>query len=149
MAQRRKRTGFQWIFRVLSDPTRLRLLHLANGRELCVCYLTEVLRLSQPKISRHLAYLRRFRLVTARRQGKWMHYRLILPRHAAAAGILKNTLELIRTHPQMQYDLAHLDRASCSPDKYNVPRGAPTPKVLTKTAAMLRFLSPNKHTRRS
>src|SRR2546427_12618966 len=67
------------LFRALADSTRLRLLNLMNGREVCVCYFVEILKTSQPKISRHLAYLRRAGIVAARRDGKWMHYRLVPP----------------------------------------------------------------------
>jgi ArsR family transcriptional regulator, arsenate/arsenite/antimonite-responsive transcriptional repressor len=61
-------------FRALADPTRLRLLNLLSEGEVCVCFLSEALGVVQPKVSRHLAYLRREGLVTARREGKWMHY---------------------------------------------------------------------------
>jgi ArsR family transcriptional regulator len=54
-------------FQALGDPTRLRLLHLIVGREVCVCHLVEVLGCPQPKISRHLAYLRAAGIVAARR----------------------------------------------------------------------------------
>jgi len=64
------------IFRALSDRTRLRILHLLLPGELCVCHIVDVLELSQPKISRHLAYLRRTGLVLARKQGLWNYYRL-------------------------------------------------------------------------
>ena len=60
----------------LSDPTRLRILGLLLTGEVCVCDIHETLRISQPKASRHLAYLRAARLVDARREGLWMHYRL-------------------------------------------------------------------------
>jgi ArsR family transcriptional regulator, arsenate/arsenite/antimonite-responsive transcriptional repressor len=63
-------------FRAFSDRTRLRILNLLKPGELCVCDLVRVLGSPQPKISRHLAYLRRARLVTARKEGLWMHYRL-------------------------------------------------------------------------
>src|SRR5271163_2844810 len=63
-------------YAALADENRLRLLHLIKDGEICVCYLQEVLRTNQPKISRHLAYLKRAGLVEARRDGKWMHYRL-------------------------------------------------------------------------
>jgi len=62
------------VFKALSDPTRLRLLGLLSDGEVCVCFLCDVLKLVQPKVSRHLAYLKRAGLVTARRDGKWMHY---------------------------------------------------------------------------
>src|SRR6202012_4654440 len=81
------------LFAALADPTRLRLLNLIAGREVCVCYLVEILRQGQPKISRHLAYLRRAGIVSARREGKWMHYRLVEPRDRAAASILAAVLE--------------------------------------------------------
>jgi ArsR family transcriptional regulator len=69
------------MFRAFSDRTRLRILQLLRPGELCVCDLVSVLKLPQPKISRHLAYLRRAGLVTARKQGLWSYYRL-----APAAG---------------------------------------------------------------
>src|SRR6266849_5469624 len=64
-----------FLFKTLSDPTRLRLLNLLACGETCVCDLTDTLRVVQPKVSRHLARLKRAGLVEARREGKWMHYR--------------------------------------------------------------------------
>src|SRR5665213_3497755 len=64
------------MFRAFSDRTRLRILNLLRDGELCVCDIVRVLELPQPKISRHLAYLRKARLVTARKDGLWMHYQL-------------------------------------------------------------------------
>jgi ArsR family transcriptional regulator, arsenate/arsenite/antimonite-responsive transcriptional repressor len=81
------------LFRALADATRLRLLNLIGNREICVCYFVEILGMSQPKISRHLAYLRRAGVVAARRDGKWMHYRLAAPRDEAVAGVLRETLK--------------------------------------------------------
>jgi ArsR family transcriptional regulator len=63
-------------FRALSDRTRLRILHLLEGGELCVCHLVEILAVPQPTASRHLAYLRRAGLVIARKEGLWSYYRL-------------------------------------------------------------------------
>lgn len=60
----------------LADETRLRLLCLMQKREICVCHLQSVLQTNQPKISRHLAYLKRAGLVFARRDGKWTHYKI-------------------------------------------------------------------------
>jgi len=60
----------------LADPVRLRVLRLLRGRELCVCELVDVLRMPQYAISRHLRSLRTLGLVAARRDGRWMHYRL-------------------------------------------------------------------------
>ena len=64
------------MFRAFSDRTRLRILHLPLNGELCVCDLVSVLDLPQPKVSRHLAYLRRAVLVTSRKEGLWMYYQL-------------------------------------------------------------------------
>ena len=64
------------LFRAFADPTRLRILHLLTSGELCVCDLVDVLRVPQPKVSRHLAYLRKAGLVSARRDGFWSHYQL-------------------------------------------------------------------------
>lgn len=69
------RYGPARLFKTLSDPTRLRLLNLLACGETCVCELTDTLRVVQPKVSRHLARLKRAGLVEARREGKWMHYR--------------------------------------------------------------------------
>jgi ArsR family transcriptional regulator len=64
------------IMKALSDETRLRILHLLHGRELCVCDLVEGLGLSQAKVSRHLAVLRAAGLVVDERRSQWMYYRL-------------------------------------------------------------------------
>ena len=64
------------MFRAFSDRTRLRILHLLLPGELCVCHIVDALDLPQPKVSRHLAYLRRTRLVLARKEGLWNYYRL-------------------------------------------------------------------------
>jgi len=68
-----------FLFKTLSDPTRLRLLNLLACGETCVCELTDTLRVVQPKVSRHLAHLKRARLVEPRRNGKWTHYRWAQP----------------------------------------------------------------------
>ena len=115
------------VFAALADPTRLRLLNLIAGREVCVCYLVEVLRQSQPKISRHLAYLRRAGVVQARREGKWMHYRIVMPPHIGATQILRQTLESMKDERAMQADRARLVKACCSPRKFAGIEGAPLP----------------------
>jgi ArsR family transcriptional regulator len=62
--------------KALADPTRLRILGLVAGGEVCVCHLHEALGIPQPTASRHLAYLRRAGLVDGRREGLWVYYRL-------------------------------------------------------------------------
>jgi ArsR family transcriptional regulator len=75
-------------FRAVADRTRLRILHLLLPGELCVCDLVAALRLSQPMVSRHLAYLRRAGLVACRREGPWCYYRLAAPQTPFAAALL-------------------------------------------------------------
>jgi ArsR family transcriptional regulator, arsenate/arsenite/antimonite-responsive transcriptional repressor len=63
--------------KAFADPVRLRLLSLlSDDREVCVCHLHEALDLPQPTVSRHLAYLRKGGLVSGRKEGLWVHYRL-------------------------------------------------------------------------
>jgi ArsR family transcriptional regulator len=115
------------LFAALADPTRLRLLNLMNGREVCVCYFVEILKQGQPKISRHLAYLRRAGIVEARREGKWMHYRIERPDDPRAASILDATLTSFEADRNMQADLARLGRACCEPHRFVTLQGAPIP----------------------
>ena len=118
------------LFAALADRTRLRLLNLMNGKEVCVCYFVEILEQSQPKISRHLAYLRRAGIVAARREGKWIHYKIVVPKHAGAARILTETLAVLREDKAMQADLSRLTKACCAPQKLPALDGAPTPRTV-------------------
>jgi ArsR family transcriptional regulator len=115
------------MFAALADPTRLRLLNLMRGREVCVCYFVEILQQSQPKISRHLAYLRNAGVVSARREGKWMHYRIEMPRDAGAAAILDEVLRSLEEDSEMRADFSRLNRACCQPAKFVALEGAPAP----------------------
>jgi ArsR family transcriptional regulator, arsenate/arsenite/antimonite-responsive transcriptional repressor len=114
-------------FQALGDRTRLRLLNLMSDREVCVCYFVEILGYPQPKISRHLAYLRSAGIVAARREGKWMHYRIVMPPHAGATHILKQTLETLRQEKGLQLDAVRLDKACCAPGQLVSLAGAPRP----------------------
>ncbi len=118
------------LFAALADPTRLRLLNLMNGREVCVCYFVEILEQGQPKISRHLAYLRRAGIVEARREGKWMHYRIERPDDARAAAILDVTLKSLETDPNMKADLERLVQACCVPQSFVTLQAAPIPMTI-------------------
>ena len=103
------------LFAALADTTRLRLLNLMAGREVCVCHFVEILGQSQPKISRHLAYLRKTGLVAARREGKWMHYSICTPANSAASSILAAVLAALNSDKLMQADRAQLAPACCTP----------------------------------
>ncbi|HBX38348.1 MAG TPA: transcriptional regulator [Pseudohongiella sp.] len=82
-------------FKAVADETRLlSLLMIEQAGELCVCELMAALELPQPKISRHLAQLRKTGLVSDRRDGQWVYYRL----HPALADWMKATLSNARHH---------------------------------------------------
>ena len=111
----------------LADHTRLRLLNLMGDDEVCVCFLVEALGVTQPKISRHLAYLRRAGIVTARREGKWMHYRLEKPQDPHALAILSAVDASFKSNPRMQVDRTKLVRLCCSSSVPAPLKRAPKP----------------------
>jgi ArsR family transcriptional regulator len=120
--------GLERFFQALGDRTRLRLLNLMGDNEICVCYFVEILDQPQPKISRHLAYLRSAGIVAARREGKWMHYRIVTPPHVGAAQLLRQTLAALAEERAMQADRTRLAKACCAPQKFVSLEGAPVPK---------------------
>ena len=129
MAMRSKAFSMERFFRALADRTRLRVLNLMGEQELCVCYFVEILGMSQPKVSRHLAYLRNAGIVNARREGKWMHYRMLRPANSAAQRILSNVLAWMRRDPEMQRDRSRLKTACCSPERFVTLQSAPRPSA--------------------
>lgn len=118
-------------FRALADHTRLRLLNLMGTDEVCVCFFVEVLRTNQPKISRHLAYLRRAGVVAARREGKWMHYRIVEPPDSHAARIFKEVRDWLKEDAEMQRDRERFVKVCCAPQPPVQLRGAPRPASLS------------------
>jgi ArsR family transcriptional regulator len=77
------------LFKAFSDETRLRILNLLAQRPHCVCEFQSILRVPQPTVSRHLAYLRRCGLVEEQRHGKFIVYALAEPRDAVHAAMLR------------------------------------------------------------
>src|SRR6266550_6305453 len=104
-------SGVVGLLQALGDPTRLRIVNLLRGGEICVCYFVELLGEPQPKISRHLAYLRRAGVVGARREGKWMHYSLTETEHRA---ILDAVIDSVADDRKMQRDRMEQERACCA-----------------------------------
>jgi len=98
------------LFRAFADHTRLRILNMLRGGEVCVCDLVKVIDAPQPKISRHLAYLRRAGLVRARKDGLWSHYTLA----PAAGGCHQKLLECLESCfqdiPELAADAKALQR---------------------------------------
>ena len=111
------------VLKALADGTRLRILGLLTTGEVCVCHIHESLKISQPKASRHLAYLRRAGLVTTRREGLWVHYQL-----APAVDPLVGTIQQAVTHAlghigAVQKDAQRLQRQTgcCLPASDEAP----------------------------
>jgi len=126
----KQRYNLEDLFKALADRTRLRLINLIGESEVCVCFLTEILKMSQPKISRHLAYLRRARIVTPRREGKWMHYRLTDPPDEHAAQIFREVRSSLAEHPELQRDREKLEKVCCAVQLPVQLRRAPRPMEL-------------------
>jgi ArsR family transcriptional regulator len=117
------------LFQALADRTRLRLLSLMSGGEVCVCFFVEVLDEPQPKISRHLAYLRSAGLVSARREGKWANYTITPPEHSTARSVFDAVMAALKDDREMQRDRAALARACCAPRGPEQLRRAPRPAI--------------------
>ncbi len=135
MKAKDKSFNMERFFQALGDNTRLRLLNLMGDQEICVCYFVEILDQPQPKISRHLAYLRSAGMVAARREGKWMHYRIVMPPNIGAAQVLQQTLAWLKEERTMQADRARLSKACCSPGKFATLQGAPLPTSIDPNTA--------------
>lgn len=118
------------VFKALADRTRLRLINLMGEDEVCVCFFVEVLKINQPKISRHLAYLRRAGVVSARREGKWIHYRIVEPVDPHAANIFREVRIWLSNEPAMQSDRIRLRKICCAPKLPVQLQRAPVPASL-------------------
>lgn len=122
-----KAFDMELFFAALADRTRLRLLNLMGTDEVCVCYFVEVIRTNQPKISRHLAYLRRAGIVAARREGKWMHYRITEPADERAARVFAEVRAWLADEREMRRDRGRLAKVCCAPHPPVAIQGAPRP----------------------
>jgi ArsR family transcriptional regulator len=121
--------GLEQLFQALGDRTRVRILNLLADGEICVCFFVEVLGEPQPKISRHLAYLRGAGLVGTRREAKWMHYRITPPEHPAARRAFEAVLGTFAVDRDLQKDRVALANAVCSPRVPEQLRRAPRPTI--------------------
>ena len=127
---REKPFDMKLFFAALADDTRLRLLNLMQDVEICVCFFVEVIGPNQPKISRHLAYLRRAGIVAARRDGIWAHYRIVAPKNEHAAKVLGDVREWLKTDKAMQKDRKKLANVCCAAQPPVTIQGAPRPKFV-------------------
>ena len=92
------------MFRAFSDRTRLRILNILRDGELCVGDIVASLGAPQPRISRHLAYLRKAKLVTVRKSGLWSHYSLAPARTAFHRKLLECLGKCFTEVPELQAD---------------------------------------------
>ncbi len=102
------------VFRAFADRTRLRILHLLLRGELCVCDLVRVIGAPQPKVSRHLAYLRKAGLVSSRRQGLWMYYELAPAQSAFHKKMMECLSCCFIDVPELAKDMKQLKGGCCA-----------------------------------
>ena len=100
--------SFSRLFRALGDETRLRIVALLSHGELCVCHLEDALRLSQPKVSRHLGILRLAGVVDYRREGSWVYYRLVAQADPECEHQLKTLVQTFSKRAVLRKDLERL-----------------------------------------
>jgi ArsR family transcriptional regulator len=99
------------VFKALADKTRLRILALLGNNEVCVCHIHDSLELPQPTVSRHLAYLRRTGLVTARRDGVWMHYQVSRSLDPVVRGVVGAAVDVLKRVPVAAQDQRQFRRS--------------------------------------
>jgi ArsR family transcriptional regulator len=104
------------MFRAFSDRTRLRILNLLKGGELCVCDLVRIIDAPQPTISRHLAYLRKSKLVIVRREGLWMYYKLSPAHNDFHRKLLECLSCCFGNMPELAKDTKRMKRACAEDD---------------------------------
>ena len=98
--------------RALADPTRLRILALLKGGEVCVCHIHEALAIPQPTASRHLASLRRAGLVDTRKAGLWVHYSLAKMPDTVLETLVETVTHCVGHAPTITRDRKRLERAT-------------------------------------
>jgi ArsR family transcriptional regulator len=92
------------MFRAFSDRTRLRILHMLKQREHCVGDIVTILRMAQPRVSRHLAYLRKAQLVHVRQAGLWKYYSLAPAQNGFHERLLGCLIDCFEDVPEIQAD---------------------------------------------
>ena len=115
--QDRQLSAMEAVLKALADKTRLRILGLLAGGEVCVCHIHESLRIPQPKASRHLAYLKRAGLVVDRKDGLWVHYRLASPRDGVIGAMLSSVTHVLTHLPVTTKDRQRFEKVTgcCAP----------------------------------
>jgi ArsR family transcriptional regulator len=96
------------LFKALGDDTRLRIVALLSHGELCVCHIQEALGLPQPNVSRQLAVLRSAGIVSDRREGTWVYYRLAPPSDPDCARYLRDVVQTFARRDVLRRDVERL-----------------------------------------
>ena len=105
------------VLKALADPTRLRILGLLQQDAVCVCHIHDSLKISQPKASRHLAYLRRAGVVSSEKRGLWVYYRLAPQPTPAVQAVLDAAIESTAAMSVTAQDAKRLEREmACAPE---------------------------------
>jgi len=103
------------LFKVLGDPTRLRLaVLLAIKGETCVCFLAQALDEPDFKVSRHLGIMRSAGMVEARREGTRMYYKLAEPRHWVEECLHQCFRDCLANHKTIRADMKRLEKTTCA-----------------------------------
>ena len=102
-------------FRALADETRLRIVALLSHGELCVCHIQQALNRSQPTVSRQLGVLRAAGIVADRRDGTWVHYRLLEQVQTDRARHLRSLVSSFARQEQLRREVHRL-RKRCGPE---------------------------------
>ncbi|MEP7270157.1 MAG: metalloregulator ArsR/SmtB family transcription factor [Acidobacteriota bacterium] len=141
MGEEIRLAGLAQVLRASGDATRLRLINLlCRSSELCVDDLVGITGQSQPKVSRHLAYLRRVGLVSYRKDGLWVYYRLRDDPDQAVGVILEALRQSLGLLDDLEADLEELQGLQGKrppvrfthrrPDSHTRSRGRPLPTNL-------------------
>jgi len=97
--------AYEDAMKAAADPTRVRILKILEGGELCVCQIIAIMALGQSTISKHLFLLRAAGLIKDRRDGKWIHYSLDgKNRPPYAVTVLRNIRKLLNDDPVILED---------------------------------------------
>ena len=99
--------SFVKIMKALADPSRVKILKMLEGGEMCVCELRAAIGLAQPTVSKHLKVLEEAGLVAGRKDGLWVNYRLA-PESPYAEKMLANLRGWLREDPEIRAVLALL-----------------------------------------
>jgi len=136
-------TALHAMLRALADPTRLRIVGLSTGGEVCVCHIHDALDIPQPRASRHLDYLRRSGLVGTRWNGLWVHYRLAPIEHPAVRTLFDSAVHTLGPLETITRDRKRLEKETgCTSRCVATNRTAPARRAARRLSDGQRPASP-------